>query len=408
LDHTFREYYISKYLREITINNSTVTPCWWQDDGRDAMEVSISGSGCRPTIAAAMYGEAETIVKLARMEPLNRTLELEYIKWQELSRSIILDRHWNEKIQSFAVIPTVPEMNDDSEKHKVTEDVASDCDLSNVRKLNETANVRELLAFMPWYFDTLIPNEQAAKFLPMWNELFDPNGFDALYGLRSAELRHPCYNYSYDHGDCWNGPSWPYETSRVLVGFANLLNREIIRDETSKFRIVSPQKYWLLLKQYARQHTRTYAVNDTADPIGSGHIFENLHPDLGYWNNRQRMYESNDENKNMGDDYNHSTFVDLILSGLFGIRPQEDGSIRISPLIPSTISSFAVDNVLWQGRYTLSVIWDKTGKVYSRGQGLSVLLDGKVVAHSRTMKRIVLYREDWQQDQGEEGKSSTS
>jgi hypothetical protein len=39
--------------------------CCWQSP--DAMEVSISGSGCRPTIASAMWGEATAAAKMARL-----------------------------------------------------------------------------------------------------------------------------------------------------------------------------------------------------------------------------------------------------------------------------------------------------------------------------------------------------
>jgi len=94
-----------------------------------------------------------------------------------------------------------------------------------------------------------------------------------------------------------NGPSWPYETARVLTGFANLLNQDTSTIDHDKL-----ENYYYLLRQYAQQHTKTFAVNDTAVPRGSGHVFENLHADLGYWNNRQRMYHRNDTNKNMGDD----------------------------------------------------------------------------------------------------------
>ena len=48
-----RRFQVARYLR----NTSDGTPCWWQNDGADAMEVSVSGSGCRPTMAAIMFGE---------------------------------------------------------------------------------------------------------------------------------------------------------------------------------------------------------------------------------------------------------------------------------------------------------------------------------------------------------------
>ena len=74
-----------------------------------------------------------------------------------------------------------------------------------------------------------------------------------------------------------------------------------------------------LLMQYVKEHTATTASNDTAHPLGSGHVFENLHADLGYWNNRAIMYWADKPSKNQGDDYNHNTLIDLILYGLFGI-----------------------------------------------------------------------------------------
>ena len=54
--------------------------------------------------------------------------------------------------------------------------------------------------------------------------------------------------------------------------------------------VITAAEYWALLLQYVKQHTSTAAANDTAVPAGSGHVFENLHPDLGYWNNRAIMY----------------------------------------------------------------------------------------------------------------------
>ena len=56
-------------------------------------------------------------------------------------------------------------------------------------------------------------------------------------------------------------------------------------------------RYVALLDQYARQHTRTTATNDTARPAGSGHVFELVHPDLGYWIDRYRMYMEGSGNK---------------------------------------------------------------------------------------------------------------
>ena len=182
----------------------------------------------------------------------------------------------------------------------------------------------------------------------------------------------------------------------MLTGFANLLNRDDFAMEEEDSYDLYLEAYFHLLVQYAKQHTDTLAVNDTAVPTGSGHLFENLHPDLGYWNNRQRMYDRNDTNQNMGDDYNHSTYIDLILSGLLGIRPQEDGSLHINPLIPpmSRVSGFCADHVKVKDGKLLTVVWDRDGTLYHRygfGQGLTVLLDGKQVAHSSKLELLVIH-----------------
>jgi len=178
------------------------------------------------------------------------------------------------------------------------------------------------------------------------------------------------------------------EEERQLVA-----QHERERNNNTTNVLTTRRHYWQLLLQYAQQHTRTYAVNDTAQPLHSGHVFENLHPDLGYWNNRQRMYWHNDSNKNMGDDYNHSTFCDLVLSGLLGIRPQRDGSLVIHPLIvPSIISCFAVDHVRIRNGIILSMVWDRGGNgcYPGFGRGLTILLDGNIVAQRDTIERIHL------------------
>ena len=54
-------------------------------------------------------------------------------------------------------------------------------------------------------------------------------------------------------------------SGQVLTSMANVLNE--LPGETNLTRT----QYMELLVQYAQQHTKTYAVNDTAHPAGSGH-----------------------------------------------------------------------------------------------------------------------------------------
>ena len=92
----------------------------------------------------------------------------------------------------------------------------------------------------------------------------------------------------------------------------------------------------------------------------------------------------------MGDDYNHSTFVDLILSGLLGLRPRADGLIVVNPLVsPDSVDHFAVDHILYHGRM-LSIVWDKDGTHYNQGQGLRLLVDGATVARANTITKLTV------------------
>ena len=178
-----------------------------------------------------------------------------------------------------------------------------------------------------------------------------------------------------------------------MTGLGNLLNEGT--PEAIQASDMSASTFDALLQQYARQHIETFAMNDTAKPLGSGHVFEVLHPDLGYWNDRQIMYWADKDNKDMGNDYNHSTFLDLILSILLGLRPGTDLAdgkvwLTVNPLIDSIQASyFAVDHVSYRG-HIVSVVWDGTGTHYNKGVGLSVLVDGQVVANRADLGPLVV------------------
>jgi hypothetical protein len=106
--------------------------CWWQSDGADAMEVSISGSGCRPTIASAMFGEAAAAAAMANLTG-NTSLMEEMLAEAAATKKLILESHWSEDIQSFAVISPGGGGSGDQE--------GSACNLSDVRPPNKTVAV---------------------------------------------------------------------------------------------------------------------------------------------------------------------------------------------------------------------------------------------------------------------------
>jgi hypothetical protein len=86
--------------------------------------------------------------------------------------------------------------------------------------------------------------------------------------------------------------------------------------------------------------------------------------------------------------YNHSTFNDLVITGLMGLRPRADNIVEINPLIPEhKWDWFCLDNILYHGK-TLTIIWDKTGEKYHQGKGLSVWVNGRKIASSRRIRKL--------------------
>jgi hypothetical protein len=89
-----------------------------------------------------------------------------------------------------------------------------------------------------------------------------------------------------------------------------------------------------------------------------------------------------------GNYYNHSGFADPLITGLIGLRPQQDDKLILHPLLPAnTWTYFALDGLPYHG-HILTIVYDQTGKHYNRGIGLSVFVDGKKLASRRTLGPI--------------------
>jgi hypothetical protein len=232
------------------------------------------------------------------------------------------------------------------------------------------ADVRELHGLTPWYVNLPDPGYEVA-----WKQLMDPKGFYAPYGPTTAEQRHPGFKVSYEGHACqWNGPSWPFSTAVTLTGLANLLNNY-------EQATMTKADYFETLRIYTKSH-RLQREDGRIVPW----IDENLNPYTGDWIARTRKIGQ--EPKERGKDYNHSSYCDLIISGLVGIRPQPDDTIVVSPLLPdNTWDWLCLDNVPYHGR-TVTVLWDKTGERYGKGRGLRVFVDGKLVASLERLSRV--------------------
>ena len=181
----------------------------------------------------------------------------------------------------------------------------------------------------------------------------------------------------YRHECWWNGPSWPFATSQTLTALGNLLCNY---DQS----VMTEGDYFDLLKTYANSHYIT--ENGERKPF----IDENIEPFTGEWLARSILKKIEPPRKDVdrGRDYNHSTFCDLVLSGLAGIRVNDGDVLEIHPLFEEhQLDYFCADGILYHG-HAITVLWDRNGDRYQRGSGMHVLLDGKPVVSQKDLKKI--------------------
>ncbi|MDR1584478.1 MAG: hypothetical protein LBS55_14705 [Prevotellaceae bacterium] len=332
---------------------------FWQNDNNDGMEMSICGAissqprtaGYRATINSYMIAEAKAIAAIAKRfaHPSSEVFE----KKAAVLQTNMLQTLWDEDAQFFKVLPK--------------DENAGLCD------------ARELHGYTPWLY-----NLAGEEYAVAWKFLMDSTHFYAPYGPTTAERRHSGFAVSYEGHECqWNGPSWPFSTSITLTGLANLLNEQ-------QQDYISKKDYLDLLKIYAHSH-HLKKEDGTIVPW----IDENLNPLTGDWISRTRLktwengtWSTGKGGVERGKDYNHSTFCDLVITGLAGIRPSEGNLLTINPLIPAdTWDYFCLEDVIYKG-HKLTILYDKSGKKYKRGKGLRVFVDGVLKGKTNSIKRI--------------------
>jgi hypothetical protein len=108
-----------------------------------------------------------------------------------------------------------------------------------------------------------------------------------------------------------------------------------------------------------------------------------------------RAQNGNAGDVHKGKDYFHSSWIDLIISDLIGLnvsRPDPSGPsrLRYAPLIQQRTAPeyFALDGVrVWNaaGSHDVTLLWDENGSRYRRGVGMTMLVNGSVVASRRTI-----------------------
>lgn len=306
---------------------------YWQGDVQDGMEESISGGRrkqyARPTINSYMYGNAKALSNMGLLAG-NEGIAMKYALKADTLKQLVEGKLWNERHQFFETMRT-----------------------------DSSANVREAIGYIPWYFN--LPD--ARKHDVAWKEVMDEKGFLAPYGLTTAERRHPEFR-TRGVGKCeWDGAIWPFASAQTLTAMANFMNNypQTVLTDSVYFR----QMELYVESQYHR---------------GRPYIGEYLDEVTGYW------LKGDQERSRY---YNHSTFNDLVITGLVGLRPRTDNTVEVNPLIPEDKWNwFCLDNVLYHG-HNISIVWDKDGSRYHAGKGLRVYVNGKLVGQSDRLQRLI-------------------
>ncbi len=336
---------------------------YWIEPLLDATEYSIAsieasggkdgftgGQAFRPSINTYMYANARAIGRLCRLKGDDHAAAW-YEKRAGDIRAHLVESLWNETFVHFV------------DRFKVTNEYV---------RYWEFICGRELVGYLPWYAN--IPPD-TSRHAQAWKHLLRPDRLLGKFGMRTVEpsYQHYMQQYRYDKAtgkpECqWNGPVWPFQTAQVLTGLANLLN------DYSQ-RVIGRSDYVFLLRQFAALHLRD----------GHPDIQEDYDPDTG------KVIVGLPRSHH----YYHSSYVDLVINGLVGIRPGEDDELVVNPLVPADpedpnyLRYFVLEHVPCRG-HLLTVVWDADGHQYGHGAGLAVYVDGRKMAGAAQLQRLRL------------------
>ncbi|KAI1079243.1 Six-hairpin glycosidase-like protein [Whalleya microplaca] len=211
---------------------------------------------------------------------------------------------------------------------------------------------REQVGLFPYRFNIGL-NKTYTQ--PAVDSMFDPNIFGAPYGPTTLEIQNPWFMNMRPNEYCcyWNGMSWPFSTSHTLKSLAAIYH--------SGTTNVTAEQYFEYLQMYAR----------TQQKNGHPYVAESHYPFNDSWSA---------DGWNHSEHYDHSTNNDDVITGLFGILPQDD-TLKISPIVPKNWTYFALENLPYHG-HLVTVLYDEHGTKYNTGAGLTVFVDGEKVHHS--------------------------
>jgi hypothetical protein len=189
--------------------------------------------------------------------------------------------------------------------------------------------------------------------LSMLRHLFNPATFWTEYPLPSLPLDYEKYAELQEAGwTYWNYCTWPRTTCQVVDG---LLWAAKALDPAQAGKAAD------LFDRYTRMHfpngdLEKPGIAERYDPHTAEPMFANL-------------------------DYNHSSWIDLVIQHVAGLTPQEADEILIDP-VDMGWDSFSLTNLRYRN-HDIDI-------EFTRGQGLIVRMDGVVKAKALGLQRLVI------------------
>lgn len=316
-------------------------------NSRQTDDIDEGAEGYRPTLNSYVYGDARAIARASALFG-DTAAAREYDKRADSLRRRVEEELWDPHREFFL--------------HQFAHD-----EKAGVRALTRTyesgvhagdEHGRELIGYVPWQFH--LP-EDGKGYERAWQFLMDTAYFLAPFGPTTTERHDPQFFIS-PRCCWWSGNSWPYATTQTLDAMANLLN-------DYHQSVVSADDWMRLFAIYTRTQRKD----------GGPYIAEAANPDNGSWAGHDTPYHS--------EHYFHSAYVNLVITGVIGLRPRADDSIVVNPFAPASWDYFALDDVRYHRR-RVSVLWDRDGSRYGRGAGLMILAEGRVIARAPRLARL--------------------
>ena len=339
----FEKYFLTWEEKHLTKNG-----LYWSFDDREGTEYTISGTsgtlsnwkmlkGFRPFMNACMYADAVSLSKIFEM-----TFDFEKAKVYSKKARFIKEK-MDEKMWDGDFYKAV---------HPLEQNLDKEIDCQDIP---EGHNVKELMGYIP--FALGMPSQGKEKCFAF---LKDEKVFLAKTGFATADVSHERFMYRPERGCNWNGKVWPYATSYAISACIELLNNY-------SQSVITNKDLYDFINQYAQMHysmengKRINFIDEVMMPYEYSWAVREL------FRNREDLTPSE---KNRGKDYNHSTFIDLVLRGLCGVELQGE-KMRVIPKVEGIWSWFKIENLTFR-KQTYNVYYDEYGTVFNKGKGVII------------------------------------